>query len=88
MRSGPRSGSLQGVAGQSSSERPLWRLALRGGIVLLAIAAVGIALLLAASGRTALEAAGWTLVGLAAVLATAGAFYLVGLSEERDRGER
>ena len=54
-------------------------------IALVALAAVGMLLIVVAGGRLALEAAGMVVLGLAAIGLIAGAFYLVGAGEDRDR---
>jgi hypothetical protein len=53
----------------------------------LVLLVAGIALAAAAGGRVALQAVGLGVAGVGGVIAVASAFYAIGRSEDRERGE-
>ena len=72
----------------SSSPRPDWmRAAIRRFLIPAAIAVAGMVVVLVVAGTTG-EIIGWTLIGLAGIIAVALVFLEVGYSEDRDRARR
>jgi hypothetical protein len=72
----------------SSSDPPDWvRAAIRRFLLPAAIAVAGMVVVLVVGGTTG-EIIGWTLLGLAGIIAVALVFLEVGYSEDRDRARR
>jgi hypothetical protein len=61
---------------------------MRGFVAAIVLIVIGIVLAASAGGRVALEAAGLAVTGIGAVVGVAAAFWIVGRSEDRERGER
>jgi hypothetical protein len=59
----------------------------RGFAAAFAIIAVGIALATIAGGSVGLEAAGIAIAGIGTVVGVAAAFWIIGRSEDRERGD-
>jgi hypothetical protein len=59
---------------------------MRGFAAALLLIVIGIVLAAAAGGRVALEAAGIAIAGTGAVIGVAAAFWIIGRSEDRERG--
>lgn len=53
----------------------------------LVLLVAGVVLAASAGGRIALQAAGLAVAGISGVVAVASAFYVIGRSEDRERGE-
>jgi len=61
---------------------------MRGFVVSIVLIVIGVVLAAVSGGRVGLEAAGLAVAGIGGVIGVSAAFWIIGRSEDRERGER
>jgi len=60
---------------------------MRGVVVSIVLIVVGVVIAAVGGGRVGFEAAGLVVAGIGGVIGVSAAFWIIGRSEDRDRGE-
>jgi hypothetical protein len=61
---------------------------MRGFVVSIVLIVIGVVLAAVSGGRVGLEAAGLAVAGIGAVIGVSAAFWIIGRSEDRERGQQ